>query len=169
MSTSNARDWLDQRTYRRKIRDQSRDLHPRQFRLRLQVRRQVHLHGWPLLPDPLPKSTQLLASTGSGERLRLHVDGLTAPRGLLAPHEVDEVLPELSPTASEQEQIEHKRRSNTLAARKSRKRKLEHQQGLEAQVEDLKCEVTRWRERALMAQEMLRAAGIKFDVEAMGM
>ncbi|KAF7292993.1 Imprinted and ancient [Mycena indigotica] len=82
--------------------------------------------------------------------------------------ETDEVLPELSPTATEQEQIEWKRRQNTLAARKSRKRKLEHQQGLEGQIDDLKSQVTMWRERALMAQEMLRAAGIKFNVEAMG-
>ncbi|KAF7292978.1 Imprinted and ancient [Mycena indigotica] len=82
--------------------------------------------------------------------------------------ETDDVLPELSPTATEQEQIEWKRRQNTLAARKSRKRKLEHQQGLEQQIDDLKSQVTMWRERALMAQEMLRAAGIKFNVEAMG-
>ncbi|KAJ7056980.1 hypothetical protein C8F01DRAFT_1086654 [Mycena amicta] len=81
--------------------------------------------------------------------------------------DIDEVLPELSPTASEQEQIEYKRRQNTLAARKSRKRKLEHQQGLEGQLDDLKRDVTMWRERALMAQEMLRSAGIKFNFDAM--
>ncbi|KAJ7163091.1 hypothetical protein C8R46DRAFT_1102407 [Mycena filopes] len=77
----------------------------------------------------------------------------------------DEELPALSPTASEAETIEHKRRQNTLAARKSRKRKLEHQQMLEEQVSTLQGEVTVWRERALMAQEMLRGAGVNFSFD----
>ncbi|KAJ7738340.1 hypothetical protein B0H16DRAFT_1570511 [Mycena metata] len=77
----------------------------------------------------------------------------------------DEELPPLSPTASEAETIEHKRRQNTLAARKSRKRKLEHQQMLEDQVQMLQGEVTVWRERALMAQEMLRGAGVNFSFD----
>ncbi|KAJ7028422.1 hypothetical protein C8F04DRAFT_1119260 [Mycena alexandri] len=74
-------------------------------------------------------------------------------------------LAPLSPTASEAETIEHKRRQNTIAARKSRKRKLEHQQMLEDQVQMLQGEVTVWRERALMAQEMLRGAGVNFSFE----
>lgn len=65
------------------------------------------------------------------------------------------------------ESIEWKRRQNTIAARKSRKRKLEHQQMLEDQAATLKREVTMWRERALMAQEMLRSAGIKCSIETM--
>ncbi|KAJ6585590.1 hypothetical protein B0H19DRAFT_852448, partial [Mycena capillaripes] len=69
-------------------------------------------------------------------------------------------LGELSPTASEAEIIEYKRRQNTIAARKSRKRKLEHQQALEDEVQVLKGEVTMWRERALMAQELLRGNGV---------
>ncbi|KAJ7046682.1 hypothetical protein C8F04DRAFT_1061355 [Mycena alexandri] len=77
----------------------------------------------------------------------------------------DEELPALSPTASEAETIEHKRRQNTLAARKSRKRKLEHQQMLEDEVQALQGEVTVWRERALMAQEMLRGAGVNFSFD----
>ncbi|KAJ7490702.1 hypothetical protein FB451DRAFT_624484 [Mycena latifolia] len=77
----------------------------------------------------------------------------------------DEELEALSPTASEAEIIEHKRRQNTLAARKSRKRKLEHQRGLEDAVVGLRGEVARWRERALMAQEMLRAQGVAFSFE----
>ncbi|KAJ6558080.1 hypothetical protein B0H19DRAFT_1149838 [Mycena capillaripes] len=74
----------------------------------------------------------------------------------------DEELGTLSPTASEEEQIEYKRRQNTLAARKSRKRKLEHQQALEDEVHMLKDEAERWKTRALMAQDMLRANGIAF-------
>ncbi|KAJ7273920.1 hypothetical protein C8J57DRAFT_1506037 [Mycena rebaudengoi] len=40
---------------------------------------------------------------------------------------------ELSPTAALAETIEYKRRQNTIAARKSRKRKLEHQRALEGE------------------------------------
>ncbi|KAJ7745213.1 hypothetical protein DFH07DRAFT_749040 [Mycena maculata] len=77
----------------------------------------------------------------------------------------DEELGELSPTASEAETIEYKRRQNTLAARKSRKRKLEHQYMLEKEVEKLKSEVAVWRERAVMGQEMLRSHGIMFSFD----
>ncbi|KAJ7795634.1 hypothetical protein B0H14DRAFT_3888121 [Mycena olivaceomarginata] len=77
----------------------------------------------------------------------------------------DEGLGELSPTASEAEIIEHKRRQNTLAARKSRKRKLEHQQALEGEVQDLNKLVTMWRERAMMAQELLRGSGVNLPFE----
>ncbi|KAF7360267.1 BZIP domain-containing protein [Mycena venus] len=73
-----------------------------------------------------------------------------------------EELGQLSPTASEAETIEYKRRQNTLAARKSRKRKLEHQQQLEEQVVFLQSEVERWKTRALMGQDMLRANGVAF-------
>jgi len=62
--------------------------------------------------------------------------------------------------------IEYNRRQNTLAARKSRKRKLEHQQRLEGEVQDLKGELTMWRERALMAQELLKSAGVPFSFDA---
>jgi hypothetical protein len=72
----------------------------------------------------------------------------------------EEELGSLSPTASEAEIIEYKRRQNTIAARKSRKRKLEHQQALEDEVEGLKQQVTMWRERAVMAQELLKGSGV---------
>ncbi|KAJ7783392.1 kinase-like domain-containing protein [Mycena olivaceomarginata] len=77
----------------------------------------------------------------------------------------DEVLAELSPTASEAETIEHKRRKNTLAARNSRKRKLEHQQALEGEMQELTKLVTMWRERATMAQELLRGSGVNLSFE----
>lgn len=77
----------------------------------------------------------------------------------------DDVLEPLSPTASEQEIIEHKRRQNTIAARRSRKRKFAHQKSLEDAVGELRADVARWRERALMAQEMLRAKGLTLSFE----
>jgi len=66
----------------------------------------------------------------------------------------------LPPNATEREQIEWKRRQNTLAARKSRKRKLEHQQYLEGRVESLEREVEMWRTRTETMQSILRSHGI---------
>jgi len=74
----------------------------------------------------------------------------------------DEFDEPLKPNATELEQIEWKRRQNTLAARKSRKRKLEHQQDLELQVTSLTQEREKWRQRALTLQGILQANGIPF-------
>jgi hypothetical protein len=75
--------------------------------------------------------------------------------------EDDELAEEpLPPNASEKEQIEWKRRQNTLAARKSRKRKLQHQMELENAVDELTSEKETWKARALMFQSMLRAQGV---------
>lgn len=65
----------------------------------------------------------------------------------------------LPPNASEREQIEWKRRQNTLAARKSRKRKLQHQIELENAVEQLTAEKEMWRVRALTYQALLKNHG----------
>lgn len=66
----------------------------------------------------------------------------------------------LPPNATEREQIEWKRRQNTLAARKSRKRKLQHQLELEASVENLSSELEVWKARALTYQGMLKNHGL---------
>ncbi|KAF8059580.1 hypothetical protein FPV67DRAFT_1453801 [Lyophyllum atratum] len=70
--------------------------------------------------------------------------------------------PPLGPDATEKEQIEYKRRQNTVAARRSRKRKLEYQQGLEDKVERLSRERDVWKTRAIMCQDMLAANGVQF-------
>ncbi|KAF5393862.1 hypothetical protein D9757_000435 [Collybiopsis confluens] len=62
--------------------------------------------------------------------------------------------------ASDKEIIEWKRRQNTLAARKSRKRKLEHQQFLETRVKDLETENDTLRVRADALEAALRAHNI---------
>jgi hypothetical protein len=77
--------------------------------------------------------------------------------------EEDELEEPLKPNATELEQIEWKRRQNTLAARKSRKRKLIHQQTLETQVADLAQDREKWRQRALTLQGILQANGIPFS------
>ncbi|KAF8919947.1 hypothetical protein CPB85DRAFT_1276127 [Mucidula mucida] len=53
-----------------------------------------------------------------------------------------------------------KRRQNTLAARKSRKRKLEYQQGLESQIEDLQAQLAHWKARAEVSEGVLQANGL---------
>jgi len=58
-------------------------------------------------------------------------------------------------TLSEQEQIEAKRRQNTVAARRSRKRKLEYQRELEQNLEHYKRESEVWKQRAMTCQALL--------------
>jgi hypothetical protein len=69
-------------------------------------------------------------------------------------------LEPLGPNPTERELIEYKRRQNTVAARRSRKRKLEYQQHLEDQVKSLQEEGVRWKERVAICQEMMRSHGI---------
>jgi hypothetical protein len=64
----------------------------------------------------------------------------------------DYVLP---PNPTEKDLIEQKRRQNTVAARRSRKRKLEHVQLLETSLEKERQEKERWRERAYLLSSML--------------
>ncbi|CAK5283947.1 unnamed protein product [Mycena citricolor] len=74
---------------------------------------------------------------------------------------------EVEPSVSDEDAIAAKRRHNTVAARKSRKRKLEYQQHIERRVDELTAEVTIWRERALMAQALLAKQGTVFSFESM--
>ncbi|KAJ4472040.1 hypothetical protein J3R30DRAFT_1022505 [Lentinula aciculospora] len=67
--------------------------------------------------------------------------------------------------ATEKELIEWKRRQNTLAARKSRKRKLEHQQFLETRVKDLETENEMLKVRSEALEAALRAHNIFLPVE----
>ncbi|KAH6911034.1 hypothetical protein BKA70DRAFT_1423786 [Coprinopsis sp. MPI-PUGE-AT-0042] len=62
--------------------------------------------------------------------------------------------------ATDQEKIEWKRRQNTLAARRSRKRKLQQQQALEDAVEQLSRDKEMWRTRALTLRQLLLSHGI---------
>ncbi|KAH0585787.1 hypothetical protein H2248_007080 [Termitomyces sp. 'cryptogamus'] len=66
------------------------------------------------------------------------------------------------PDATEREQIEYKRRQNTVAARRSRKRKLEYQRNLEANLEHLTRERDVWKTRTMILQELLQAHGVPF-------
>ncbi|KIM38238.1 hypothetical protein M413DRAFT_30359 [Hebeloma cylindrosporum] len=64
------------------------------------------------------------------------------------------------PDATEQEKIEYKRRMNTLAARRSRRRRLAQFHKLEEDVVRLNRERDIWKERALMMERMLSTHGL---------
>jgi hypothetical protein len=66
----------------------------------------------------------------------------------------------LASNATDQEKIEWKRRQNTLAARRSRKRKMMNVQRLEETVERLTKEKEVWKTRALTLKQLLHSHGI---------
>jgi len=66
---------------------------------------------------------------------------------------------EPGPTVSEEDAIKTKRLQNTLAARRSRKRKLEYQRELEEAIEAERKEKEVWRARALVLEALLRDKG----------
>lgn len=68
---------------------------------------------------------------------------------------------QITPSMTEHEQIEAKRRQNTIAARRSRKRKLEYQRELEESVEQYKRESEIWKARAMTCQALLRSHTIE--------
>jgi len=73
---------------------------------------------------------------------------------------------EPGPTLSEEDAIKTKRLQNTLAARRSRKRKLEYQRELEDAIEAERKEKEMWRARALVLEALLRDKG--HEVPGMG-
>lgn len=77
-----------------------------------------------------------------------------------------EVLPSPSgPNVTETEKEAYKRRRGTLAARKSRRRKLEHKVMLERTVEELESDRNKWRARCTVLQEILRSRNVNFNFE----
>ncbi|KAF8886433.1 hypothetical protein CPB84DRAFT_1542741 [Gymnopilus junonius] len=71
----------------------------------------------------------------------------------------DEPLPD---NATEQQKVEYRRKQNTLAARRSRKRRMLQFQKLEEDVVRLTREKDIWRERALMMERLLATHGLPF-------
>ena len=73
--------------------------------------------------------------------------------------EEDELEEDVNIGPNDIDAIEAKRRQNTLAARRSRKRKLEYQRELEASVEREKEEKEMWRQRAMLFKALLESHG----------
>ncbi|KAJ3811511.1 hypothetical protein F5876DRAFT_7591, partial [Lentinula aff. lateritia] len=78
-------------------------------------------------------------------------------------HEDESKAP--GPDATEKEKLEYKRRMSTIAARKSRRRKLEHKLMLEAKVEALEKDTEKWKTRCKVLQEVLRSHAVDFRFE----
>jgi hypothetical protein len=66
---------------------------------------------------------------------------------------------DVGPSLSEEDAIKTKRLQNTLAARRSRRRKLEYQRELEDALEAERKETEMWRARALVLEALLRDKG----------
>jgi len=116
-----------------------------------------------LVPLDAPTQTRKYVTPSATSRKELPaVFARKRARHQMLDGEEDELEEPLKPNATELEQIEWKRRQNTLAARKSRQRKLLHQQELETQVSALTAEREKWRQRALTLQGVLQANGIPF-------
>ena len=75
-----------------------------------------------------------------------------------APGEVEAVAA-VDPTLSEEDAIKAKRLQNTLAARRSRKRKLEYQRELEDAIDAERKDKEAWRAHALVLEALLRDKG----------
>ncbi|KAG7100109.1 hypothetical protein E1B28_001889 [Marasmius oreades] len=138
---------------------------------------------------PSPSRTSRTSPTGairprhSPERL-IGLDAPVQPRNYLSPsstsrkeiptyflkrrpqpqrseeEEDDELIEELPSNATDQEKIEFRRQRNTIAARRSRRRKMAYQQELEESVERLKMERQKWKTRAETLRQLLLSQGI---------
>ena len=73
----------------------------------------------------------------------------------------DEVATDAQLDAGDLDAIEAKRRQNTLAARRSRKRKLEYQRDLESNNERLSDELRAWKNRAEALEAVIRSHGLE--------
>ncbi|KAL0569376.1 hypothetical protein V5O48_012585 [Marasmius crinis-equi] len=137
------------------------------------TRRNVTPHS--LIPYDAPTQTRRYITPSATSRKELPLGFArkrrrvtTTSRVSSGEDELDEPLEPLRLNATETEAIEHKRRQNTLAARKSRKRKLEHLVQLENENAELREEVEMWKTKAGMLAAMVKGYGIAdVDVEKM--
>ncbi|KAE9394402.1 hypothetical protein BT96DRAFT_958800 [Gymnopus androsaceus JB14] len=108
-----------------------------------------------------PSSTSRKEPSSSKKRSRSEAFGDAEDRD-------EEELPPMQPPgpdATEQEKLEWKRRLSTIAARKSRRRKLEHKLMLESKVDELEKDREKWRTRCKVLQEVLRSHAVDFRFE----
>jgi hypothetical protein len=74
----------------------------------------------------------------------------------------EDQLDELPPNPTEQDLIEQKRRQNTVAARRSRKRKLEQFQNMEASRNEERQLKEMWMDRANVLLQVVRSMGANY-------
>jgi len=116
-----------------------------------------------LVPYDAPIQARKYRTPSSTSRKELPVTFARKRARTREPGEEDDAE---GPTVSEEDAITTKRLQNTLAARRSRKRKLEYQRELEDAIEVERKEKETWRARALILEALLRDKG--HDVPQMG-
>lgn len=117
-----------------------------------------------MVPLDAPTQTRnyIIPSSTSRKANPLHAQKRSHSQAFGHGQEQDELTEEAppGPNATEREHIEWKRRQNTIAARKSRRRKLEYMQSLEAENDDLREERDKWRTRCGVMEGVLKANGM---------
>jgi hypothetical protein len=135
------------------------------------------LDASPLFVPPPPRLSSNLP-TGTRKNLTpealIPLDAPVQPRNYLAPSATSRKEPprkrsrteasvdddEANEDVGELDSVAAKRLQNTLAARRSRKRKLEHQLELEVNLEHEKQQKEQWRSRAMTLEALLLSHGI---------
>lgn len=112
-----------------------------------------------LIPVDAPTQTHKYALPSTTSRKELPaVFARKRARSVAFADEEDELVDE-TPSTSERAAIEAKRRQNTMAARRSRMRKLEHQRELEDTLATERRDKEMWRERAMMLRSQMMSLG----------
>lgn len=113
-----------------------------------------------LVPLDAPIQQRKYVTPSSTSRKEIPVAWLKKKRGRSqAFGEEDELEDEVQLAPDDLDAIEAKRRQNTIAARRSRKRKLEYQRELEMSVEREKEEKEMWKNRAMLFKALLETHG----------
>ncbi|EIW59302.1 uncharacterized protein TRAVEDRAFT_36747 [Trametes versicolor FP-101664 SS1] len=117
-----------------------------------------------ITPDALvsmdaPIQTRKYVVPSSTSRKEVPTAFLKKKRARSQAFEEDELEDEIAIDQNDLDAIEAKRRQNTLAARRSRRRKLEYQRELELSVEREKDEKEAWKRRATVLQALLESHG----------
>lgn len=116
-----------------------------------------------LIPLDAPTQTRhyITPSSTSRKSVPAYISKGRSVDPMLHEEEEDELTEEPpASNATDQEKIEWKRRQNTLAARRSRTRKMIKVQRLEETVERLTKEKEIWKTRALTLKQLLHSHGI---------
>jgi len=118
-----------------------------------------------LIPVDAPIQTRKYVSESATSRKELPAVFARKRKRTSVDLDDDEDLLAAPPTNNELSAIEAKRRQNTLAARRSRKRKLEHQRELEDIIEGERAQKDAWKQRALAFEAILNSNGIRIPPE----
>lgn len=114
------------------------------------------------LDAPTQSRNYILPSSTSRKTNPLHAQKRTHSEAFGQSQEQDELPDEAppGPNATQVEHIEWKRRQNTIAARKSRRRKLEYLRELEADNGELREDRDKWKTRCGVLEGVLKANGM---------